>query len=78
MRLAALILLLIAMWTFSIGVENVNGFKPTGDDASAKSQTFLYAIGSFALPTLALGGAWFCWRKSLQTNDTPTNKPLDK
>lgn len=66
MRLIAIILLLIAMWTFSIGVNNFNAYEPEGDAESAQKEKLLYAVGSFAIPAITLAGAWFCWRKSLQ------------
>jgi ABC-type nickel/cobalt efflux system permease component RcnA len=72
MRLAAIILLLISMWTFSIGVNNFNAYEPEGDESSAQSEKLQYAVGSFAIPAITLVGAWFCWRKSLQTPSAPT------
>ncbi|MFK7788685.1 MAG: hypothetical protein AB8C95_04200 [Phycisphaeraceae bacterium] len=71
MRLAAIFLLFIAMLTFSIGVENFNNYQATGDDAEAQAQGFGYAVGTFALPAIALGCAWFCWRKSSRPQITP-------
>ena len=66
MRFAAIILLLIAMWTFSIGVENFNAYEPEGGESSAQGEKLQYAVGSFAIPAITLAGAWFCWRRSLQ------------
>jgi hypothetical protein len=78
MRLAAIILLLIAMWTFSIAVENVNAYESKGDDPQAQGEKFGYAVGSFAIPAITLGGAWYCWRKSLNGDDASASNSNDK
>ncbi|MEM9345745.1 MAG: hypothetical protein AAGB26_03915 [Planctomycetota bacterium] len=69
MRLAAIILLLFAMVTFSVGVNNYRDYEPEGEDAAAQGRAFGYAVGTFAPPALALGAAWYCWRKSFSNID---------